>query len=254
MASERTQKLLKIYKIALSCVIILAGICLMVACVGIYRSGDEPFSRAAVAAAFSPISIPVYLCLIMVLGSFVLKLIFPEPAEKCGTVKQPTVTLQRLHQKADLEGCEADLKAQILAQQQLRKTQKRICAAVLVGSALVFLIYALDGSHYHTSQINESMIRAMCVLLPCLTVSFGCCVYFLHARKKSILKEIELLKQCPKKGAPQSESAKPCHCAKVRCAILLAAVALALFGFFSGGTADVLTKAVNICTECIGLG
>ena len=77
---------------------------------------------------------------------------------------------------------------------------------------------------------------------------------FLHVRKKSILKEIELLKQCPKKGAPQSESAKPCHCAKVRCAILLAAAALALFGFFSGGTADVLTKAVNICTECIGLG
>ena len=254
MASERTQKLLKIYKNALSCVIILAGICLMVACVGIYRSGDEPFSRAAVAAAFSPISIPVYLCLIMVIGSFVLKLIFPEPAGKAGTLKQPAVTLQRLHQKADLESCEADLKEQILAQQKLRKMQKRICAAVLTVSAMIFLIYALDGSHYHTSQINESMIRAMWVLLPCLTVSFGCCVWLLHARKNSILKEIELLKQCPKKDAPQKESAKPCNCAKVRYAILLAAVALALFGFFSGGTADVLTKAVNICTECIGLG
>ncbi len=35
--------------------------------------------------------------------------------------------------------------------------------------------------------------------------------------------------------------------------VCLAAV-LILFGFFTGGTADVLTKAVNICTECVGLG
>ena len=52
MSDERKQKLLKAYAVALSCVIILAGVCLMVACVSIYRSGDEPFSRDAVAAAF----------------------------------------------------------------------------------------------------------------------------------------------------------------------------------------------------------
>ena len=67
MTGERKQKLLQVYRIALSCVIVLAGICLMVACISIYRSGDEPFSREAVAAAFAPISIPVYLCLAMVL-------------------------------------------------------------------------------------------------------------------------------------------------------------------------------------------
>ncbi|MBQ8580085.1 MAG: thioredoxin [Oscillospiraceae bacterium] len=26
------------------------------------------------------------------------------------------------------------------------------------------------------------------------------------------------------------------------------------YGAAAGGTADVLTKAVNICTECVGLG
>ena len=248
------QKLLFFYRIILSCVIVLAGICLMVACVGIYRSGDEPFSRAAVAAAFSPISIPVYLCLAMVLGGFLLKLLFPTPAEKIAPVKQPSVTLQRLHQKADLDICANDLKTQILAQQKLRKTQKRIYAAILAACVLIFLAYALDGSHFHTSEINTSMIRAMWVLLPCLAVSFGSCIWFLHVRKNSILKEIELLKQCPKKDVPQSEIVKSCNCVKLRYALLLAAAALALFGFFSGGTADVLTKAVNICTECIGLG
>ena len=36
--------------------------------------------------------------------------------------------------------------------------------------------------------------------------------------------------------------------------ILAAAVLLLIWGFVSGGAADVLTKAINICTECIGLG
>lgn len=165
------QKLLFFYRIVLSCVIVLAGICLMVACVGIYRSGDEPFSRAAVAAAFSPISIPVYLCLAMVAAGFLLKLFFPTPAEKIAPVKQPSVILRRLRQKADLDVCTNDLKAQILAQQKLRKTHQGICALISTASALVFLIYALDSSHFHTSDINTSMIHAMYVLLPSTHVS-----------------------------------------------------------------------------------
>lgn len=254
MIGEHKQKLLKIYGIILSCVIILAGVCLMVACVNIYRSGDEPFSRDAVAAAFYPISIPVYLCLAMVLAGFALKLLFPAAAGKPKTLKQSSATLNRLQSRADLDACHDGLKAEILTEHRCRKNQKRICALVLAACALVFLVYALDGSHFHTSEINTSMIRAMYVLLPCLAVSFATCVWFVHVRKSSLLKEIELLKQCPKKAAPEAETRKPDHTKKVKFALLFAAAALALFGFFSGGTADVLTKAVNICTECIGLG
>ena len=253
MTSERNQKLRRIYGIALSCVIVLAGICLMVACVGIYRSGEEPFSRESVAAAFSPISIPVYLCLAMVVTSFVLKLLFPIPADKVAPVKQLSIQRNRLLARADVDTCAQELRDGILAQQAKRKKQRLVCALVLAASAAVFLTYALDGSHFHTSEINTSMIRAMCVLLPCLAVSLAACIWFLTARKKSLLEEIGLLKQCPKKDAPQAEAPKAASC-KVRYALLLAAAALALFGYFSGGTADVLTKAVNICTECIGLG
>lgn len=253
MTSERISKLRRIYGIALICVIILAGICLMVACVGIYRSGDEPFSREAVAAAFSPISVPIYLCLAMVLAGFVLQIAFPVPA-KNPAVTQHSVTLKRLHSHADLEGCGAELKTQILAEQTLRKKHRRICALVLAASGVVFLIYALDGSHFHSSDINGSMIRAMWVLLPCLAVALVSCIWLVAARKKSMLREIELLKQCPKVSVSRTEAAKSDHTRKVRTALLLAAIALAIFGFFSGGTADVLTKAVNICTECIGLG
>ena len=40
----------------------------------------------------------------------------------------------------------------------------------------------------------------------------------------------------------------------LRAALLLAALALIVAGMLNGGMRDVLYKAKNICTECIGLG
>jgi len=40
----------------------------------------------------------------------------------------------------------------------------------------------------------------------------------------------------------------------VRIALLVAAAALIILGILNGSMKDVLMKAINICTECIGLG
>ena len=39
-----------------------------------------------------------------------------------------------------------------------------------------------------------------------------------------------------------------------RLVVFCAAVALIVVGVLNGGVGDVLMKAINICTECIGLG
>ncbi|MBE6809978.1 MAG: thioredoxin [Ruminococcaceae bacterium] len=40
----------------------------------------------------------------------------------------------------------------------------------------------------------------------------------------------------------------------IKIIIIVVAISAIIFGALIGGFADVLTKAVNICTECIGLG
>ena len=40
----------------------------------------------------------------------------------------------------------------------------------------------------------------------------------------------------------------------VRLAVLIVAIVFIILGVMNGGMADVLGKAINICTECIGLG
>lgn len=146
MTYENTKQLRKIYGIALTVMIVIAGICLMAACICIYASGgDEPYSREAVAEAFSGIAFPVYLCLGMIVGSFILDFTLPAEPKKGAGRKRVAKT------------------------QEVRKPASKK-AMILQYSVL-------------------------CVALVCL-----------------------------------------------------------VYGFFAGGTADVLTKAVNICTECVGLG
>ena len=69
--------------------------------------------------------------------------------------------------------------------------------------------------------------------------------------------EIELLKKLPaKEVSEQNEACNSCDkkIATIRIAFLLIGIGILIYGFASGGTRDVMTKAVNICTECIGLG
>ncbi len=132
-----------LYSILLSVMLIVTGICLCVACAGIYFSG-EPFSREAVAAAFRFIAVPVYLCIALVIGGWILDAVSP-------------------------------------AEEKNRTSRK-------------------------------------------------------------------------KAGSSSAPEAKGRNLLYLRLALLCVGIGIFVYGLFAGGTADVMTKAVNICTECVGLG
>lgn len=251
MTNEQKKKIHLIYGIAVSIVAVIAGICLMVACVGIYRGGA--FSREAVAQAFAPIAVPVYLCLALVIGGFILDAALPFAGKK-KLEKQPAFILRRLREKTDLSLCDSELTQKLLSPRESSRRCTIICAVINAVAAVVFLVYALNGSNFHRSEINESMIRAMYLFLPCLAVSFGSAIFCQYYNRKRIEEEIALLRQakdctCEKATLPQPRRLIPWQAA-----LIVVAVVLIVVGYTGGGFRDVLTKAVNICTECIGLG
>ena len=259
MKTEHVIRIRRIYSVVLSILLILAGICFISACLQIYSAGGEqPYTPQTVAAAFSAIAIPVYITLGALVGSILLNLLFPEGAAKRSAEKQYSVILQRLHQKADYDKCNAELKTLIAKQQKLRAAYLWIGAAVMAVGSAIFLCYALNGSNFHSSEINSSMVNAVLVLLACLAIPFGYCVFAAYAAKKSILKEIELVKLAPvaTKAGPAAPAAKDntALIQAIRWTLVCVAIILIIYGYFTGGTTDVLTKAVNICTECVGLG
>lgn len=73
MKSETAQRLRKIYLIALTCSILLAGVALIAGCLYLYFTGEsQAFTPQRVEAVFSKIGWTVYLCLGLTIGSFFL--------------------------------------------------------------------------------------------------------------------------------------------------------------------------------------
>ena len=256
MTEHSARSLRRIYGLALSAILILTGICLMVQCCRIYYTGDGTFSPEIVAAHFSPIAIPVYLCLAIVVLGFVLEAVLPAGKSRKAVDKNYELILEKLHGKTDLSACGEDLQAKVAQEQQARKRHKIVSIALMIICSVIFLVFALNGNNFHQREITESLVRAMYLLVPCAVIPFGYAVFSAYHRRASILREIELLKSAEANRTPVPVEPKKYDKIMTVCrwAILAVAVAIFVYGYLAGGTADVLTKAINICTECVGLG
>lgn len=243
--------------IVLSIAAVVAGVCLITGCLGIYLSGGEQiYTPEKVAHGFSVIAVPVYLFLALTIAAFVLDLFLPLGKNKLKAEKNPAATLERLLSKRDIENCDEALSSQILALRKNRRRDQIITLAVLAVCSIGFLFYGADPANFHQSEINASMTKAVIILLVCMAVPFAFALAAAYRAKKSLQQEIELVKQIPagevRSQAPAKDRSKLLVIA--RWALVCVAVAVLVYGFCAGGTADVLTKAKNICTECVGLG
>lgn len=253
-----------IYGIALSAVTVIAGIRFILACYHIYTTGKagggQIYSRAAVAEAFAPMAISVYLCLALVIGGFLLHLIFPPEKKKLSPEKNRHLILQRLRSKTNLELIDPDTYRTIARLNMGRLVHIVISIALLVIFSIVFLIYACSPSRWpEVANVTTAMVQAVFVLLLCLIAPTGYAIFAAYFCRRSMDREIEIMKDAAKQAPREVPSPAPaprkCRClAAIRCVILAAAVAFIIVGYCAGGIADVVAKAAAICTECVGLG
>lgn len=256
---EKFKKFHLIYSIILSMFLVIAGLLLIIACVSIYNSGDNPFSRESVADAFSKIAIPVYICIILTIIGFVIDIIFTKNIEKKSPIKSYEYILNIMYKKRELTEDTPKLSEEITQLKGKRKRLSIIRYSVILICGIIFLLYALNSNNFSQTDINGSVIKAMLVLLPCLIVSFIVTLVTMIYNDMYLRNEIELIKLAPLKKTSDTNNnpnkvtnQKPMLIG--RYIILALGLALLIFGFVTGGTVDVLTKAINICTECIGLG
>ena len=263
MTPETKKRIHLVYGIVLSVITIFAGICFIAACLNIYRSGvasdaAQIYTRQIVAESFAKIALPVYACLVLVIGGMLLDLALPIEKKKVKPEKNLPLILSRLHEKTDLDACDAELCTAIQKQRSLRKRMVLGSGILLVLGFVLFLIYACDGNNWAANS-TPSMVTAVVVLFGRLAVPFAFTVYSTYRYRKSLEKEIELMRQAAATSPKTAEAAPKkatCNCKAnaLRIALIGISVALVILGACNEGTADILTKAVNICTECVGLG
>jgi hypothetical protein len=260
MTEKKIKRLHLICGIVSSCLILLAGACLILACLSIYQSGEKPFSRESVGAWFSKIQIPIYLCLAGVLGGGILSWLYPLPKATEKGVLDGQKTISRLLTRFPEAEFDVATKARLKKERGLRKLLTVVCAAVACIATILSLIYACNPDRYTLENLNGDILRSALIVLGISSVVialFYLCKLLCDA---SLARELATIKEAVKSASPTKKETRenpmssPWKAWAIRGAILLMGIVLVLLGIFNGGAEDVLGKAIRICTECIGLG
>jgi hypothetical protein len=265
------------YGIVLSLLVITLGILLIVSCLDIYHSGPRPFSVESVSEHFADIALPFYLCLIWALGGFVLALALPLEKSRLKAAVSPQETLRRLSTKLDA----AKQPDGIRRERVLRLVLICVNAVLYFIGATLSLIYLLNKANFPAQNANAEILNGALAVGINLALPFALSVALCFINKASVKREIMYVKQeiveqshakiekAIRNEVVEQGNISPAPITKeksffakrekeillvVRCAVLVIGLAFVIVGMVNGGMADVVQKAIKICTECIGLG
>ena len=260
MSKETIGRIQLISRLLLSLRLVVAGILLMAACVSIYRIGDRPFTPENIGSAFAKIQVPIYITLGVLFAVIVLHLVYPRDKQKTKAAVNQEVVLARLMKRLDVGACDPSLLQEINGEKQLRKLLRIATLVLSAVASIPALVHVLNFSNFG-ADYNQSVIAACLWVLPCSFFVLGLCIALIYIEEASIKRQMVAVKACL--AASKGGTATPADAAKkentrlvlgIRIALLAIAAVLIVLGIVNGGMADVLSKAINICTECIGLG
>lgn len=265
MTEEKARKIRLIYAICLGVFTLIVGLLFIVQAALIYDTGTSPdhtgdiYSPAIVAERFRPISVPVYLWIAAVIAGFILWAVLP--AVKT-TYPRPSAkeTLQRLSRRVLQQG-KGEPFRKMRKEELSRKIVWGICSAVCLLAAGMSAGYLFQPSHFPSNDLNAEIIAMLRNVLPWVGAAFACCiaaaVYDGISAKRELSHVKKLLSGGGKTGSVQTRSAlafPKWSLTAIRLWVLAVGVTFIVLGVLNDGMHDVLIKAINICTECIGLG
>lgn len=219
---------------------------------------------------------------VMVVGGFVLWEVFPEPKAK--NKPDTRYTLYRLKKRMP-ETVEGDLQRSsniIWREQLIIRILWAVAAVMCVGAAIYTIVYLAVPSNFPAVEnLSKPVLSMVKNVMPCVAAAFAVClgvaVYEGVSAKKQ-LKEVALLTKgvknpLPKQNAILLKLEAKAETSKffafvskavkfilkhriliLRVAVGCVGVSFIIAGIFNGSMREVFTKAIAICTECIGLG
>ncbi len=262
--SNKTKKIVYlIYGILLSVLLIVSGILLIVSCYNIYQLGNRPFTPDSISAAFEKIQIILYVAVGAVAVGGCIKIFMPLDENSFKSKLDPRVTLDRLISKYDLSACEKEDVAPVKKAKTLCLVLKAAaCTLCALLSLPALIVVCLPASY--TADYNQSIINLCYLIIPCFLACALIASAYVYVENLLLNKQIKTIKALIAEGKAEKlekNGCSECKCRKERYSILstrviviAVAVIFIILGIFNGGMADVLSKAINICTECIGLG
>lgn len=167
--------------------------------------------------------------------------------------KAPAISLEPDNRLRLMKKKLTDLPENAQAEEALRKKIRLGAGAIVLVCAVMSLIFLLNREHFTSWDLEKTMGGMLKHTLPWIITAFAAVIGAAFLCRRSMEREIQLLKGIPGSKAVDV-AAKPAYLPVVRIVLYALAVILIVTGIGNGGMRDVLIKAINICTECIGLG
>ena len=140
-----------------------------------------------------------------------------------------------------------------------------IVAVTTTATALVFSVLSLINTDKFTVEhMNSDVAKAAITVIFSTALAFVAWCYHSSVCAHSYQKECDIVRSAIRenpelvikdsKSKETKSKDKEKTMLAVRIILTVLALLLIILGIMNGGMADVLAKAVKICTECIGLG
>ncbi len=262
MTPKQLRRIHTIYGIALAALVVVAGVLLCVGCVSIYRSGESPFTRAGVAEQLSRMAFPLLLTVAGVVGGGILSWVLPMDGKRPRPLRHRADTLRRLTDAYDMTAAPEPYATRMQRERHFRRVLSAVAVALCLLAAFPAVMWCADDAHFAGADKTADIRDASVVVLASGAVALFDGLAVTVAMGASYERETTIVKRAiAKKAVARKEKNVICNRKReaiilwsVRGVILAVAVVFIVLGVQNGGMADVLGKAIRICTECIGLG
>ena len=143
-----------------------------------------------------------------------------------------------------------------------------VTGAVLLACVIATLVYMCNSAHFVSENITDDMLAMVKNVLPWIAVLLTALVAAAILSGVIAKRRVVVIKTLIKHGSGSTATAQEAEFIAnikkvlsnnvtlwvVRGIVFAVGVTFLVIGILNGGAHDVLIKAINICTECIGLG
>lgn len=272
---SKGEKIRFYYGLFLGAYTIAIGVLFIVQAADIYYSGVSEglahgmYERADVAARLRILLAPLLIYLVAVIAGFVLSELYP--VEKKAFFKPDAIAIRaRFEKRLPAVSEEGEALGLIQRNRKLRFGVRLFSGLFCLLAAAMCMAYLFNAAHFAKEDLNGEILAMLVGVMPWVGAAFV--VVLGETAFELILsrRELPAVKRLVAAGGEPARSSfffekidgvkervgkkRSLLLLIARCALGGAAIALLLAGAFNGGAHDVLVKAINICTECIGLG
>ncbi len=262
-------------EIALSVITVALGIVFICVVADIYYSGKDTgviYSPEIVKEKMLPLIAPLVIWLVAVVACFVLSVFFPNYGKKQTSVSNRE-KINNLKSKLPSTGNNdfVEAKKHYSTFEIIRYAIYGIATAFSVATAVITIVYIAKVSNFRGLEINEGILGMVKNCVPFIAASF--LLFFIAVIYEIITAKYELkyvtkmfvsgkgnkhIDNLVEKSIKNLRALSQKHDSQivwsVRAVVFAVALVFIILGILNGGVEDVWSKAINICTECIGLG